>query len=701
MCSHTKLFDQEARGYFTGVTLPGGTHASFNVNSLGLITQVTDAGNNTWQREHDSAGRITSFTDPIGNQVSYQYDPLNRINRVELPGTGSVTLAYDAAGNIAQEQYPGMTLNYSYDALGRLTNANGVELAYNARGEVTATNGLSVSRDNAGNISSVIHEGGQTVNYGYNGRYLVTTVRDWVGGVTTFNYDAAGRLISMERPNAITRTYTYDAESRVASFTEQGASTLAVVSLERDATGKIIRAVRSVPLAPVFSVGETSSTHDAAGQIVGFDYDPLGRLLDDGIRNYSWDPASRLMNYSEGGHVVSFTNDVFDNILTRTEDGVVRSYIWNYAFPMGALSVVREADKDLRFFVYAPGGALLYSIEAADSSRTFYHFDERGNTLFLTGDSGEVIATYAYTPFGRLTGSTGEVDNPFTFAGRSGVMQEGDTGLYRMRRRIYDSRERQFISRDPVVNHINPLLINPYHYAAQNPIRFIDPTGETPPDTDAPESSIFQDTASAVSTISNATTAIVSGLDVVPSLPNVSSVADILAGSSSANAGGLVGGAANAARSAANGAVNATDQASRIRGFQNAINSASDAAELSRGAKVVGAVGNAATVLGVGMQLNETSNNLDNIVSENDRQGEKAIGSQENCLNNINASYKAKRITFKQLSQKMKACNDAARESLEANTGGAILDIFIEGVDGLIGALGAMLPFPDSWLPWN
>ena len=101
------------------------------------------------------------------------------------------------------------------------------------------------------------------------------------------------------------------------------------------------------------------------------------------------------------------------------------------------------------------------------------------------------------------------------------------------------------------------------------------------------------------------------------------------------------------------------------------------------------------------MQLNETSNNLDNIVSENDRQAALTLQSQENCLNNINASYKAKRITFKQWSQKVKACNDAAKDQLEANTGGAILDIFIEGVDGLIGALGAMLPFPDSWLPWN
>ena len=74
----------------------------------------------------------------------------------------------------------------------------------------------------------------------------------------------------------------------------------------------------------------------------------------------------------------------------------------------------------------------------------------------------------------------GGVDNPFTYLGRFGIMQEGETGLYLMRRRVYDSRTQRFLSRDPLGNQLHPQLVNPYQYAAQNPMRYIDPLGEDP-----------------------------------------------------------------------------------------------------------------------------------------------------------------------------------------------------------------------------
>ena len=55
-------------------------------------------------------------------------------------------------------------------------------------------------------------------------------------------------------------------------------------------------------------------------------------------------------------------------------------------------------------------------------------------------------------------------------------MQEGDTGLYYMRGRYYDSTTGHFISRDPV-RTIHPKEINPYEYASANPLHYIDPLG--------------------------------------------------------------------------------------------------------------------------------------------------------------------------------------------------------------------------------
>jgi hypothetical protein len=69
------------------------------------------------------------------------------------------------------------------------------------------------------------------------------------------------------------------------------------------------------------------------------------------------------------------------------------------------MCVEREGASDLRYYIYTPGGKLLYSLEAADNSRHDYFFDENGNTLFITDTTGTVIASYAYSPFGRILAS--------------------------------------------------------------------------------------------------------------------------------------------------------------------------------------------------------------------------------------------------------------------------------------------------------
>jgi hypothetical protein len=73
---------------------------------------------------------------------------------------------------------------------------------------------------------------------------------------------------------------------------------------------------------------------------------------------------------------------------------------------------------------------LLYSLDATSDSRSFYHFDEAGSTLFLTGDDGAITDSYAGAPYGEQVDHTGASDNPFAYLGAYGVLQEGATGLY-------------------------------------------------------------------------------------------------------------------------------------------------------------------------------------------------------------------------------------------------------------------------------
>ena len=259
----------------------------------------------------------------------------------------------------------------------------------------------------------------------------------------------------------MTTTNTHDMDDRIIKIDEDGHSS---IHLTRDPKGQITIAIRDVPLPTTTSdLADSAPTFDAASQVLGSDHDGRGRVTDDGTYVFNWGGAW-LSSYTDGSNTVSFTYDALGNRISRTEGGVTRDYVLNYALGLDArISVVREGGADLRYYIHTPDGSLLYSIEVSDNSRRDYHYDEMGNTLFLTDSGGDEIASYAHSPYGVPLGSTGDVDNPFTWQGQEGVIHEGDGRYYDGRDgRHYDSDSGRFISRDPVMP-IDPNS-NPYQY---------------------------------------------------------------------------------------------------------------------------------------------------------------------------------------------------------------------------------------------
>src|SRR5205823_5094867 len=100
-----------------------------------------------------------------------------------------------------------------------------------------------------------------------------------------------------------------------------------------------------------------------------------------------------------------------------------------------------------------------------------------GSTVALTDDRGVVTDAYAYSPYGRMLGHTGNSPQPFTFVGRYGVRrEEGD--LYQMRARYYSLVSGSFLTRDPLPPRLEDIhSLNSYHYVAADPLRAVDPEG--------------------------------------------------------------------------------------------------------------------------------------------------------------------------------------------------------------------------------
>jgi RHS repeat-associated protein len=469
-------WDYDARSLLVSALLPSGSGATYTRNALGEVTEIEDPNGSQWLRSYDTQGRVASRSDPLGNTWSYSYDDRSRVGMVDLPA-GTLLLEYDGQGHLTRRLYSdGTDLVYGHDAVGRLTSASSLVLAHDADSSIVASNGLAMTRDPGGRVATLTLAPGKVLTYSYDQRNLLIQISDWAGGTTTFGYDNARQRTSITRPNGVTTTYGYDVDGRLRTI-QEGA--LASTTLNRDAAGRIRSAVRNAPLLPLFSgVPDATQSYDAASQVATHTHDVLGRVTDDGTRSYVWDLAGRLVSYQQGASTTAALYDGLGYRIARVRGGTTRSYVWNYGLGIPVVNVERQNGSDLRYYVTTPEGALLYSIEAAGNTRRDYHYDEMGNTHFLTGSAGQVIASYAYDPYGRPLGATGGLDNPFTWQGQLGVVDDGN-GLYSMRSRIFDSALGRFLSRDPI-DSIEPLRIAPYVYALANPQENIDPLGLTP-----------------------------------------------------------------------------------------------------------------------------------------------------------------------------------------------------------------------------
>jgi len=470
----TQTIVRDGAGRMMQITLPGGLTSSIQLDAFGQPASITDPNGSKWTLGFDAVGRPAKFTDPLGNATAINYNG-TQIAGETLP-LGSAAYISDKDGRVTQRKYSdGTTINTGYDSAGLITSADGVTIKRDVKGYPITVNGLAITYTAAGRPATITYAAGKTIAYGYDNAGRLASVSDWVGGKTTFTYEASSRVNGMTYPNGVTTTYVYDADGLISKIT---AGSIGTITLVRDAAEKLISADRSFPTFTGFNATSQQFAYDAAGQLAtsGTTNDKMGRVTTQTGRSYTWNLASQLTQFVDGANSATLTYDGLNEISSSAASGVQQDFVFNYVLPLPALSVVRQKGADLRYYVYTTTGTLLYSIEAADNTRRFYHFDEMGNTLALTSDNGQVTDTYAVTPYGELVSHGGTKDNPFTWQGQFGVMEEG-RGLYYMRDRHYDAAAARFLSRDPIFTP-DPRSAQPYAYARGNPLLYVDPMGD-------------------------------------------------------------------------------------------------------------------------------------------------------------------------------------------------------------------------------
>jgi RHS repeat-associated protein len=450
----------------TGITDSTGQTIQVQSDELGRIAGFIRPGGDRWALSYDGAGNLTTITLPDGRTHSFTYDDAHQLVTAtdaagtlylknEYDGSGRVARQWDAEGNLRIFDYSSPNETVYTDNLGRVS-----KFAFDDKNrvtEVTHPDGTSASYtfDDQNNVTSATDEEGRAAEYSYDTdgnltrergpdgalkkytytrRGDVATVTDAGGArgasrTTSYDYDSAGRVMALHRPDGTTVTNTYDAAGNlVAARQPSGATT----TYGYDALGNLTSMTDPVG-------GITRYTYDGAGRMTG-QTDPNGNTT-----RYAWDSGDRLVSATDAsGGVTAYGYDANDHVTSVTDPtGAVSTYAWDSMFhltsatdPTGATTAFDYSAEDALLATVDPlgnttrfalddrdrltktvdpnGGAwkqsqdatgLITSRTTPSGAKTNYTYDAAGRIVSTTDPTG-AKTTYAYDEVGRLISST-------------------------------------------------------------------------------------------------------------------------------------------------------------------------------------------------------------------------------------------------------------------------------------------------------
>jgi RHS repeat-associated protein len=545
----TTTFTYDVRGRRTSVTDQNGKKTTYAYDDADRLTSITDAANNVTTYTYDTENNLTSIQDANLHTTNFTYDAFGRLTRTNFPSSHIETYAYDAVGNLTTKtDRKNQTITYTYDQLNRLAqklypDSAAVNYTYDNDSRLTQvtdpTGTYQFTFDNMGRLTNATTNyafltGRNFANfYGYDVASNRTSFTDPENGATSyvydtlnrlqtltspqgafgFSYDALSRRTGLTRPNSVTTNYTYDNLSRLLSVVHQKTgTTLDGATYTVDAAGN--RTSKGDLRAGVTSnytydaIYELTKAMQGGSTTESYTYDPLGnRLSSLGVPSYTHDSSNELT--AKTG--TTYTYDYNGNTLAKTDSTGTTTYTWD--FENRLKSVTLPGAGGIVSFKYDPFGRRIY--KSSSSGTSIYAYDGDGATLIEeTNVTGGVVAryaqglnideplavlrsgttsyyqgdglgsitslssaasalnnTYTYDSFGRLTNSTGSLTNPLRYTARD---LDAETNLYYYRARYYDPSTGRFISEDPLGFSAGS---NFYSYVGNDPTDRVDPLG--------------------------------------------------------------------------------------------------------------------------------------------------------------------------------------------------------------------------------
>ena len=156
---------------------------------------------------------------------------------------------------------------------------------------------------------------------------------------------------------------------------------------------------------------------------------------------------------------------------------------WYYVAKNGTGNTLAELSPDAIYWVYSTREHIVSKASGINSQKYYLHNNHLGSVAFESDEQGNITESSQYQPYGASFANTPQSNDKVSTYSFSGKEQDG-SGLYYFEARYYDPVTTRFISPDPLFavdmeKCLESIVeCNLYQYTGNNPVIFIDPTGE-------------------------------------------------------------------------------------------------------------------------------------------------------------------------------------------------------------------------------
>ncbi|XPG41615.1 RHS repeat-associated core domain-containing protein [Variovorax sp. NFACC28] len=498
-----------SKGYLSEIIDRSGT-TEYTRDALGRITlkkQTLATGTSTGSVQqvsyaYNPNGTLASIGYPNGGTLSHVYDATGRLTGLNWNGTPLVSgIAWNPLGQPTAWTWafttgsPQLTASRSYDTAGRLTSTEFSSYGYDAAGRITSlTQNLNLPGD-TDPTHSTIANANVTWSVGYNSVGRITSFNA-TGNTAGFGYDANGNRSSSTRVlngQTTSRTYTVGASSnQLTGFTQSinGASNTSV-TYGYNANGDLL------------TDGLRSYTYDAEGRLAAAttgatDVSPTTRYAHNalGQRVFKTEPLYPPSQGDEAdpgfmASLIAFFTKLWSPTNNQAEQ-LGYAYVYDEQGTLIAeVGSGGTASAGQGQYIYLPTANGPMPIAAVINGTAYaVHSDHLNTPRKLTNTDGQAVWQWGYSAFGEDKPTTARnrfantetTPNPGTaniaevkFNLRyPGQYADEESGLFYNYFRSYDSRTGRYSQPDPIGLDGG---WNRFGYVDANPVSYADPTG--------------------------------------------------------------------------------------------------------------------------------------------------------------------------------------------------------------------------------